>query len=752
MHAGSYLPANKFQEKQTLFFKESFKSFQNLVAPLLPFPLPSLMSQGRRPRADSSTRRGTFFGSFPNTNMSPKSVSSAKSSPSKKRATNGTGATATSTSNRAKPLTKGGRDKERRKDRSLDPPPVARSPPRKNVHPEKYDASYSVASSSAPSSPPSPTALSLRSAGTTSPPLESSHSPPHNTTSTVRHSQILMNNNSTLSSSMELSTNMQSLQEKLVKITVALEDRAATVRILQEELNRLTADGERRQRDIGEKLRAEFKEKTEVMKNEIEAGLSICDDLTLKKRSLASDVANIQSQISSLEKSIAEKVHSIREKGERQIREAAATWGEGESVRRQKWLERKTVEIRETTIKGLEPEVERLIEKHKQDVSQLQRQHEQKKKDWLVLHMHRSEDAKLVAQKEATDRYDEILTQTRRAGDARLDEVNSAHANALSKLRERLSSELQNQRSWQASELRRMASDHAEDLAAFRSTESTRISEMRRRWEEELTGMKQSSSAHVSRLVNDAAALKEAWESRTRSKIVKESSERMEKVREQMKEDRDREIERAIRKNQSRAAKAESGGKEMAEDKSKQAKVEHNHKVKSLKDKIDRWNERIREARDAVNSANSQKAAHQKSLTALEEHGAKVEIEIGECGKAREEALAGVAEEEEKIGGERVRELKILGMERNRLDLEIAKRRSEVEREMGRQRDRREAVEGEHEKDLEAIERRVKIEVGAKDQRLRELTDAVNNGASRVEITSEMIENYRKRSRGKAVF
>ncbi|CAI9596479.1 unnamed protein product, partial [Staurois parvus] len=47
-----------------------------------------------------------------------------------------------------------------------------------------------------------------------------------------------------------------------------------------------------------------------------------------------------------------------------------------EKVRREKWIDEKTKRIKEITVKGLEPEIQRLISKHKQEIRKLKALHE----------------------------------------------------------------------------------------------------------------------------------------------------------------------------------------------------------------------------------------------------------------------------------------------------------------------------------------------------------------------------------------
>ena len=52
-------------------------------------------------------------------------------------------------------------------------------------------------------------------------------------------------------------------------------------------------------------------------------------------------------------------------KKQKEIMEAA------EKIRREKWIKEKTREIKEITVKGLEPDIQRLIAKHKAEIKKI---------------------------------------------------------------------------------------------------------------------------------------------------------------------------------------------------------------------------------------------------------------------------------------------------------------------------------------------------------------------------------------------
>lgn len=84
-----------------------------------------------------------------------------------------------------------------------------------------------------------------------------------------------------------------------------------------------------------------------------------------------------------------------------------------EKIRREKWINEKTKKIKEITVRGLEPEIQKLIAKHKQEVRRLRSLHEaelqQREEQATQRHLRQSEELR-----EHLEREREVLGQQER--------------------------------------------------------------------------------------------------------------------------------------------------------------------------------------------------------------------------------------------------------------------------------------------------------------------------------------------------
>jgi 5-azacytidine-induced protein 1 len=55
-----------------------------------------------------------------------------------------------------------------------------------------------------------------------------------------------------------------------------------------------------------------------------------------------------------------------------------------EKLRREKWIKDKSQQIKELTVKGLEPDIQKLIAKHKAEIKKLKSGHQVRRRDFVI--------------------------------------------------------------------------------------------------------------------------------------------------------------------------------------------------------------------------------------------------------------------------------------------------------------------------------------------------------------------------------
>ena len=64
-------------------------------------------------------------------------------------------------------------------------------------------------------------------------------------------------------------------------------------------------------------------------------------------------------------------MQEIKDKYKKEIKNNKDAWMAAEKTRKERWVSEKTQEIKEMTLKGLEPEIDRIISRNKLEVTYL---------------------------------------------------------------------------------------------------------------------------------------------------------------------------------------------------------------------------------------------------------------------------------------------------------------------------------------------------------------------------------------------
>jgi 5-azacytidine-induced protein 1 len=81
-------------------------------------------------------------------------------------------------------------------------------------------------------------------------------------------------------------------------------------------------------------------------------------------------------ELKEVERTYSDRLKTAEERYKVETQKIKDTFEAAERIRREKWIEEKTKKIKEMTVKGLEPEIQALITKHKNEIKALKASHE----------------------------------------------------------------------------------------------------------------------------------------------------------------------------------------------------------------------------------------------------------------------------------------------------------------------------------------------------------------------------------------
>ena len=167
--------------------------------------------------------------------------------------------------------------------------------------------------------------------------------------------------------------------------------------------------------------------------------------LISEKKSLEEKNSKLEKRLAETEKQNYKNLQAMRENYELEIGKCKEAWYQTEKIRRKKWESQKIQEIKTLTAKGLEPEIENILSKHKIELSNLENQYLKKIKEFqekLVMESEQKNNEikyKLIKEKENS------IEEEKKKCDERLKRQRKIYEDEINEERKRWNNKIENE-------------------------------------------------------------------------------------------------------------------------------------------------------------------------------------------------------------------------------------------------------------------------------------------------------------------
>ncbi|KAL4856146.1 Centrosomal protein [Chlorella vulgaris] len=255
------------------------------------------------------------------------------------------------------------------------------------------------------------------------------------------------------------------------------------------------------------------------------------DALTAKCAKLLADVGALQAEA---EKQIA----ALKEVLARELRKQKEVWMASERAKREAWMAEQTRSIKERTIKGLEPELQRLVVEHQAELKNAEARHEAKAGSVMQAAIAQHEEQLAAVQAAAAAERAAAADAERAAAREQVKDAQSRFEIELQSLRMRLATEHQMQ-------LERADAARREDSARLQQhtlESEQRVGALRAEWEREKQQLVQAQQLEVATLRQQLHADQETWRAAAAEQARREMESRVAELRRQLGAERDEEL------------------------------------------------------------------------------------------------------------------------------------------------------------------------------------------------------------------
>ncbi|XP_048026357.1 centrosomal protein of 131 kDa isoform X2 [Megalobrama amblycephala] len=521
----------------------------------------------------------------------------------------------------------------------------------------------------------------------------------------------------------------------MMRLKLELDEKKRTVNMLQTALAQQRELTIRHVKETEKELNHTFQLQKQQYEATIQRHLTFIDQLIDDKKALSEKCEEVVGELKQVDQKYTKKIAQMQEQHELEIKKLKELMSATEKIRREKWIDEKTKKIKEITVKGLEPEIQKLISKHKQELKKLRVLHEaellQADERAAQRYVRQSEELRQQLERER----DEQCQRERELAKQRFEKQLQEEENALQQQRRRLYKEV---------------SEEKERITQLAARQHAELEDVRKQLEENssLAGrvlreeLEKSRDEQERRHQVEIKALKErleiekqTWEENYMKKEEAWLLSRERELKEEVRRGRDKEIELAIQRLEEETRGAREECERAADNRIKRVREKYEAEIRDLE--------------------RSERAALQKQQEMREKHS-EMEAELLRLQsllRQREQEISDLSQARDKLSDERRSLAEVIRQEfaERLVETEEENRRMKMEASEAKARLRLEVerVSREKEEELAEVHQRVKSAILKKEETVNNLRKQHEAAVKRADHLESLLEQQRKQLLGK---
>ncbi|XP_026716923.1 centrosomal protein of 131 kDa isoform X4 [Athene cunicularia] len=480
------------------------------------------------------------------------------------------------------------------------------------------------------------------------------------------------------------------------------------------------------EKELGHQLRLQ----REQYEAAIQRHLAFIDQLIDDKKVLSEKCEAVVAELKQVDQKYGKKITQMQEQHELEIKKLKELMSATEKIRREKWIDEKTKKIKEITVKGLEPEIQKLIAKHRQDIKKLKMLHEaellQSDERAAQRYGRQAEELRGLLEREKEEQSQRERERARQRCEQQLEQEEQA----LQQQRRRLYAEVAEEKERLSQQAARQRAEAEELRRQLEASSSAVTRALKEEYAKEREEQERRHQAEVKVLKDRLEIEKQAWEANYVKKEEAWLLTRERELREEARKERDKEIELVIQRLEADMSLAKEECERAAENRIKRIRDKYEVELQELERSERKLQERCNELKGRLAELEGESIRLQGLLKHKEQ-------EVEEIQKVKDQLAQERSSLAEVIRQEFADRLVGTEEENKRLKAEMAEMRARQRLELDR-------VVREKDKELEELHRRVKTAVVRKEESVSSLRKQYEAAVQRANRLEALLEQQRK--------
>ncbi|PFX32011.1 centrosomal protein of 131 kDa-like [Stylophora pistillata] len=517
----------------------------------------------------------------------------------------------------------------------------------------------------------------------------------------------------------------------MMAVKIELEEKKRTNDLLQRALNQQREFTLRQAKE----MEKDAKQRLAIQRQEYEAAiqrhLSFIDQLIDDKKVLGERCEEVVNKLKSTDKKYGDKVKQMEENHQIELKKQKEVILAAEKLRREKWINEKTQQIKEVTVKGLEPDIQKLIAKHKAEVKKIKSTHQAE-----LLEADERAGRRYIQQiEELRDQLERekenACARERELSQQRYEKQLEQEEQAYQQQRRRLYAEVQEEKERVALQGQKQRQELDEARSALEESHKKSILEMQTSHQRAMDDQERKHQLEMNELKERLEIEKQGWIENYMKKQDAVLMTKERELKEAVREGRDREIEMVISRLEEETSLAREECERAAENRIKRVRDKYESELKELEESERNMQEKYNNMKGRLSEVEGENARLKSILKQKDE-----EVEgIDKVAKRLQEERGKVADI---IRQEFADRLVTTDEDNKRLKTEVSEMKARHRLEIDR-------VTREKEQEMEEVHKRVRQAIAKKEETMKTLREQHQAAMKRAEHLEFLLQEQRKK-------
>ncbi|NXH22912.1 CP131 protein, partial [Bucco capensis] len=516
----------------------------------------------------------------------------------------------------------------------------------------------------------------------------------------------------------------------IMRLKLEVEEKKRTISLLQTALAQQRELTVQHVKQTEKELSHQLRLQREQYEAAIQRHLTFIDQLIDEKKVLSEKCEAVVAELKQVDQKYGKKITQIQEQHELEIKKLKELMSATEKIRREKWMDEKTKKIKEITVKGLEPEIQKLIAKHKQDIRKLKMLHEaellQSDERAAQRYGRQAEELRGLLEQEREEQSQRERERARQWCEQQLEQEEQM----LQQQRCRLYAEVAEEKERLSQQAARQRAEVEELRQQLEASSSAVTRALKEEYAKEKEEQERRHQAEVKLLKDLMEMEKQAWEANYTKKEEAWLLSRERELREELRKERDKEIELVIERLEADMSSAKEECERAAENRIKRIRDKYEIELQELERSERKLQERCNELKGRLAELEGESIRLQGLLKHKEQ-------EVEDIQKVRDQLAQERSSLAEVIRQEFAERLVGTEEENKRLKAEMVEMRTRQRLELDR-------VVQEKDQELEEVHRRVKTAVARKEESVSSLRKQYKAAVQRADHLESLLEQQQK--------